>query len=314
MRIGSGPSVSRAVAEHLDALDPELRDTPRCPQRGVRVEEVVHDAVVALAHPILGIRELRPDEREPLERASRGLLGRQRRALHALEAQLRVHLERRTSARRGEAIGLPDLVEDPAALGAEPGHDAGPLGRRARSKIASRNCFGVTCAGREAIDAGSARAAGTRDESPARSAACLRHSKSARARAARARISPIGTSTAIGAAARRPTPLRRSARGDRRRAHEVRSRARASNGLRREATASRGRHRQARSARPRSWSAATGSSRPRTTRRRSSGPSGCRSDGDAFVEVRRIQELSDFPEEIQEAAQLSQDPPHQTSA
>jgi hypothetical protein len=36
--------------------------------------------------------------------------------------------------------------------------------------------------------------------------------------------------------------------------------------------------------------------------------------GDSFVEVRRIQEMSDFPEEIQDAAQLSQDPPHQTSA
>ena len=37
-------------------------------------------------------------------------------------------------------------------------------------------------------------------------------------------------------------------------------------------------------------------------------------DGASFVEVRRIQELSDFPEEIQDAAQLSQDPPGQTSA
>jgi hypothetical protein len=30
--------------------------------------------------------------------------------------------------------------------------------------------------------------------------------------------------------------------------------------------------------------------------------------------VRQLQELSDFPEEIQQAAQLSQDPPQQTSA
>jgi hypothetical protein len=36
--------------------------------------------------------------------------------------------------------------------------------------------------------------------------------------------------------------------------------------------------------------------------------------GDSFVEVRRIQELSDFSEELQEAAQLSQKPPAQTSA
>ena len=36
--------------------------------------------------------------------------------------------------------------------------------------------------------------------------------------------------------------------------------------------------------------------------------------GETFVEVRRIQELTDFPEEIQQAAQLSQDPPQQTSA
>jgi hypothetical protein len=36
--------------------------------------------------------------------------------------------------------------------------------------------------------------------------------------------------------------------------------------------------------------------------------------GASFVEVRQIQELSDFPEEIQEVAQLSEDPPNQTSA
>jgi hypothetical protein len=36
--------------------------------------------------------------------------------------------------------------------------------------------------------------------------------------------------------------------------------------------------------------------------------------GGEEVEVRRLQELSDFPEEIQQAAQLSQDPPQQTSA
>ena len=32
------------------------------------------------------------------------------------------------------------------------------------------------------------------------------------------------------------------------------------------------------------------------------------------VEVRQLQELSDYSEEIQQAAQLSQDPPQQTSA
>jgi hypothetical protein len=36
--------------------------------------------------------------------------------------------------------------------------------------------------------------------------------------------------------------------------------------------------------------------------------------GSAVVEVRQVQELSDFPEEIQKAAELSQEPPHQTSA
>ena len=70
----------------------------------------------------------------------------------------------------------------------------------------------------------------------------------------------------------------------------------------------------ARSARPRSWSAATGSSRPRTARRRSSGPSASRSTASSFVEVRQIYELSDFPEDIQAAAELSTAPPQQTSA
>ena len=33
-----------------------------------------------------------------------------------------------------------------------------------------------------------------------------------------------------------------------------------------------------------------------------------------FIEVRQIWEMSDFPEDIQDAAQLSAEPPHQTSA
>jgi hypothetical protein len=37
-------------------------------------------------------------------------------------------------------------------------------------------------------------------------------------------------------------------------------------------------------------------------------------DGGSFVELRQIYELSDFPEEIQAAAELSSPPPHQTSA
>jgi hypothetical protein len=37
-------------------------------------------------------------------------------------------------------------------------------------------------------------------------------------------------------------------------------------------------------------------------------------DGDSFVEVRQIFELSEFSEEIQAVAQLSETPPHQTSA
>jgi hypothetical protein len=36
--------------------------------------------------------------------------------------------------------------------------------------------------------------------------------------------------------------------------------------------------------------------------------------GDSFVEVRQLQELSEYPEEIQQVAHLSQDPPDQTSA
>jgi hypothetical protein len=37
-------------------------------------------------------------------------------------------------------------------------------------------------------------------------------------------------------------------------------------------------------------------------------------DGESVVEVRQIYELSDFGEDLQEAAQLSQEPPAQTSA
>jgi hypothetical protein len=37
-------------------------------------------------------------------------------------------------------------------------------------------------------------------------------------------------------------------------------------------------------------------------------------DGESFVEVRQIYELSDFAEDVQDAAVLSQDPPAQTSA
>jgi len=40
----------------------------------------------------------------------------------------------------------------------------------------------------------------------------------------------------------------------------------------------------------------------------------CPLDDQSFIEVRQVQELSDFPEDIQEAAQLSQEPPEQTSA
>ncbi|HEY4279895.1 MAG TPA: YciI family protein [Conexibacter sp.] len=38
------------------------------------------------------------------------------------------------------------------------------------------------------------------------------------------------------------------------------------------------------------------------------------SDGNMMLEVRQIFEMSDFPAEVQEAAQLSQTPPNQTSA
>jgi hypothetical protein len=37
-------------------------------------------------------------------------------------------------------------------------------------------------------------------------------------------------------------------------------------------------------------------------------------DGNSFVELRQIYELSDFSEDIQAAAELSSPPPHQTSA
>ena len=36
--------------------------------------------------------------------------------------------------------------------------------------------------------------------------------------------------------------------------------------------------------------------------------------GDSFVEVRQLQELSEYPEEIQAVAHLSEEPPNQTSA
>ena len=36
--------------------------------------------------------------------------------------------------------------------------------------------------------------------------------------------------------------------------------------------------------------------------------------GESFVEVRQIFEISDFPEDIQAAAELSEEPPHQTKA
>ena len=36
--------------------------------------------------------------------------------------------------------------------------------------------------------------------------------------------------------------------------------------------------------------------------------------GDSFVEVRQLQELSDYSEEIQAVAHLSEEPPNQTSA
>ena len=40
----------------------------------------------------------------------------------------------------------------------------------------------------------------------------------------------------------------------------------------------------------------------------------CPLDDNAIIEVRQVQELSDFPEDVQEVAQLSQRPPEQTSA
>jgi hypothetical protein len=40
----------------------------------------------------------------------------------------------------------------------------------------------------------------------------------------------------------------------------------------------------------------------------------CPLDDGSIIEVRQVQELSDFPEDIQQAAQLSQEPPEQTSA
>jgi hypothetical protein len=40
----------------------------------------------------------------------------------------------------------------------------------------------------------------------------------------------------------------------------------------------------------------------------------CPLGGDTILEIRRIAEMSDFPEDVQEAAQLSQTPPEQTRA
>jgi hypothetical protein len=40
----------------------------------------------------------------------------------------------------------------------------------------------------------------------------------------------------------------------------------------------------------------------------------CPLDDNAIIEVRQVQELADFPEDVQAAAQLSQRPPEQTSA
>jgi hypothetical protein len=37
-------------------------------------------------------------------------------------------------------------------------------------------------------------------------------------------------------------------------------------------------------------------------------------DGRSFVEVRQIYEMTDFPEDVQAAAQLSAEPPEQTKA
>jgi hypothetical protein len=36
--------------------------------------------------------------------------------------------------------------------------------------------------------------------------------------------------------------------------------------------------------------------------------------GDSFVEVRQLQELTDFPDDVQAVSHLSQEPPNQTSA
>jgi hypothetical protein len=40
----------------------------------------------------------------------------------------------------------------------------------------------------------------------------------------------------------------------------------------------------------------------------------CPLDDHSIIEVRQVQELSDFPEDVQQVAQLSQEPPEQTSA
>jgi hypothetical protein len=40
----------------------------------------------------------------------------------------------------------------------------------------------------------------------------------------------------------------------------------------------------------------------------------CPLEGDSIIEVRQVAEMSDYPEDVQEAAQLSQEPPHQTQA
>jgi hypothetical protein len=40
----------------------------------------------------------------------------------------------------------------------------------------------------------------------------------------------------------------------------------------------------------------------------------CPLEGDSILEVRQVAELSDFPEDVQEVAHLSQEPPEQTQA
>jgi hypothetical protein len=40
----------------------------------------------------------------------------------------------------------------------------------------------------------------------------------------------------------------------------------------------------------------------------------CPLEGDSIIEVRQVAEISDFPEDVQEVAQLSQEPPAQTKA